>query len=89
MGSALLLLLDVAVRAPAAWIITGAVLAWFGICWLALPWTVLRTAERHQQSGHHGAERPPPRSRPCRRVVRMCHVAVTHHLRALTRGRAA
>ncbi|QMU76722.1 hypothetical protein GXW83_14215 [Streptacidiphilus sp. PB12-B1b] len=49
-GTALLLLLRVATGNDAlAWAIAGAVLAWFLVGWLLLPYSVLRNAERRQR----------------------------------------
>ncbi|MGW4379770.1 DUF6328 family protein [Kitasatospora sp. NPDC004531] len=41
-GSALLLLLHVAVGGPAAGAIVGGVMAWFAVWWLVLPWLLMR-----------------------------------------------
>ncbi|MGW2376312.1 MULTISPECIES: DUF6328 family protein [Kitasatospora] len=45
-GAALVLLLHVATHSPAAWVVAGAVMLWFAICWLVLPWIALRTGKR-------------------------------------------
>ncbi|WP_405010202.1 DUF6328 family protein [Kitasatospora sp. NBC_01539] len=48
-GAALLLLLKVAGLGAAAWLISGGVLLWFGVCWLLLPLLV----RRHQDDDRH------------------------------------
>jgi hypothetical protein len=46
-GSALLLLLRTATgNNTLAWLLSGAVMAWFALCWVLLPAAVLRRAER-------------------------------------------
>ena len=48
-GSALLLLLRTATGNHAlSWVVAGAVMTWFLVCWLLLPYGVLRRAERAQ-----------------------------------------
>lgn len=46
MGAALLLLLHVATNSDIAYVITGVVMIWFGLCWLLLPVVLLRRARR-------------------------------------------
>ncbi|RKE17487.1 DUF6328 family protein [Streptomyces sp. TLI_171] len=41
-GSALLLLLHLALGGPLSWLIAAVVMAWFGLWWLLLPWLLLR-----------------------------------------------
>ncbi|MFD9124871.1 DUF6328 family protein [Kitasatospora sp. NPDC059571] len=41
-GASLLLLLHVVLGGAAAWAIAAAVTAWFALCWLLLPWHLLR-----------------------------------------------
>lgn len=54
----LLLLLRTALETSAlAWVLTGAVLAWFALCWLVLPQAVLRRATRRRnRQGSGGAQ---------------------------------
>ncbi|MGW6913361.1 DUF6328 family protein [Kitasatospora sp. NPDC054939] len=47
---ALLLLLRTALHMTAvAWALSGAVLAWFALCWLVLPWAVVHREERENR----------------------------------------
>ncbi|GAA2279683.1 MULTISPECIES: DUF6328 family protein [Kitasatospora] len=45
-GAALVLLLHVATGSAIAWAVAGAVMFWFAICWLILPWIALRVGRR-------------------------------------------
>jgi len=47
-GSSLLLLLHVATGSGTAWAITAAVMAWFTVCWLVLPWLLVRSRSRRR-----------------------------------------
>ncbi|MEU6236934.1 DUF6328 family protein [Kitasatospora sp. NPDC047058] len=50
--AALLLLLRTATELSAtAWVLAGAALAWFCVCWLVLPQVVLRRAPSHRPDG--------------------------------------
>ena len=57
-GAALLLLLRTATGDHAlAWAVSAVVMAWFAVCWLLLPFSVLRRAERGQADGTAGQAR--------------------------------
>lgn len=45
-GAALALLLHVATGSPVAWVVAGAVVLCFAVCWLLLPWIALRRGRR-------------------------------------------
>ena len=47
-GSALMLLLHVAIGSAHAYAIAGAVTAWFAVCWLLIPALLLRRGERRR-----------------------------------------
>ncbi len=40
-----------------AWTVSSVVMAWFAVCWLLLPFSVLRRAERRQADGAAGEAR--------------------------------